>query len=117
MYDLKSFPADNHISDYKDRLQIGNPVFRFLWKRLPLKKYKIVISVYNFLKSVNAALHNLRLPFLSAQFTGSAFTCFPCTTNLVASFPVQVESVTILSLTVSSEASVLISEYPRIVFR
>ena len=43
---------------------------------------------------------------------GSAFTCFPCTTNLVASFPVQVESVTILSLTVSSVASVLISEYP-----
>ena len=50
------------------------------------------------------------LPVFSPLPVSSALTLFPCTTNRVDSFPVQVDSVTILSLIVSSVSSVLISE-------
>src|SRR5699024_3242998 len=74
------------------------------------KKHNIVILVNNLLKLCDLILHLNPFLSLTDQETSTESASLPCTTYLVASLPVQVDSVTMRSFMVSSVSSVSISE-------
>ncbi len=101
---------ENHISDDTVRPGNGNPESHSPSIHLLLQKHNVVMLIDQFLQFHDFFIHDhpsctvtlsTDAASLLALPSSSALTLFPCTTNRVDSFPVQVDSVTILSLIIS----------------